>query len=188
MNHTQRSTKNSSPERSRISLRKPVAADGHTVAQLIAACPPLDQNSVYCNLLQCADFADTCILAERDNQAVGWISGYRPPARPDTLFVWQVAVHADARGCGLAGRMLDDLLSRPDCDAVEQLQTTITADNEGSFALFRSFAKRAGAQFNEAPGFDKTIHFHGEHDSERLITIGPLANKASMQSGSRSAA
>lgn len=188
MKSTRSSTDNSTSDSSRITFRKPEAADGYAVAQLIAACPPLDQNSVYCNLLQCADFADTCILAERDDKVVGWISGYRPPGEPDTLFVWQVAVHADARGCGLAGRMLEALLQRPGAESVKRMKTTITADNKGSFALFRSFAKRAGARFDEAAGFDKTTHFHGKHDSERLITIGPLANKAFSQSDSRSAA
>ncbi|MCB1845761.1 MAG: GNAT family N-acetyltransferase, partial [Halioglobus sp.] len=96
------------------------------------------------------------------------------PGNEQTLFIWQVAVHEDARGSGLAGRMLNALLARPECGQVSQLQTTITPDNEGSFALFRSFAKRVNARFHEGPGFEKDTHFQGQHDSERLITIGPI--------------
>ena len=34
-------------------LRPPTAEDASRVARLIASSPPLDVNSVYCNLLQC---------------------------------------------------------------------------------------------------------------------------------------
>jgi L-2,4-diaminobutyric acid acetyltransferase len=88
--------------KARVLLRKPDATDGIRVADLVAICPPLNRNSLYCNLLQCTDFSDTCILAEKNGKAVGWISGYRPPNEPATLFIWQVAVHERARGLGLA--------------------------------------------------------------------------------------
>src|SRR3546814_7917944 len=91
----------------------PKAEDGAAISKLIAACPPLDRNSAYCNLLQCSHFADTCIVAERDGYIAGWISGYRPPSEPDRFFIWQVAVSETARGAGLAGRMIDMLLARP---------------------------------------------------------------------------
>ncbi len=159
-------------------LRKPQPSDGARIWQLIAECPPLDRNSMYCNLLQCSDFADTCILAEVQGRVVGWISAYRPPGDNDTLFVWQVAVHEDARGMGLARTMLARLLERRNCSSVDYLKTTITPDNEASRALFQSFADQQDAPLQESPGFDEDVHFRGRHDSERLITIGPLAQQA----------
>lgn len=159
-------------------LRKPRARDGVLVADLIADCPPLDQNSLYCNLLQCTDFSDTCILAEREGVALGWISGYRLPDRPSTLFIWQVAVHREARGLGLARKMLLALLERPELADVNYLRTTITPDNDASRALFRSIAKRTNTALRETEGFDLDEHFRGRHDSERLITIGPMPRKA----------
>lgn len=164
-----------SPERrATLTFRAPEAEDGARVHDLVAACPPLDQNSMYCNLLQCTDFADTCILAEQGDQLVGWISGYRPPAEPATLFVWQVAVHESARGTGLAGKLLMALLERPSEQPIRFIKTTVTPDNEASRALFRSIARRANAPMREQSGFDKNAHFRGRHDSERLIIIGPI--------------
>jgi L-2,4-diaminobutyric acid acetyltransferase len=153
-------------------LRKPGPRDGARVWDLVAACPPLDQNSVYCNVLQCTDFADTCILAEQGDDLVGWISGYRPPAEPTALFVWQVAVHERARGTGLGGKMLMALLER--VPGVSYIKTTVTPDNDASRALFRSVARRSDAPIREAAGFEKETHFRGRHDSERLIVIGPI--------------
>lgn len=157
-----------------ISLRRPVSTDGARIWRLVAACPPLDRNSMYCNLLQCRDFARTSVLAEMDGEAVGWVSGYRRPDDPSTLFVWQVAVHERARGLGLARRMLLELLGREELRGVVRLQTTITPGNDASHGLFRSIAERQNAAVTESACFDEDRHFEGRHASERLITIGPL--------------
>jgi len=84
-----------------ITLRMPNGTDGSDVWALVRECQPLDENSMYCYLIQCDHFAETCVLAEMNGQPVGWISGYLRPDAPDTLFVWQVAVSAAARGKGL---------------------------------------------------------------------------------------
>ncbi len=147
-------------------LRRPRAEDGPRVTRLIAASPPLDTNSAYCNLLQCSDFGDTCVVAERAGEVLGWISGYRSPASPERLFVWQVAVHVDARGEGLALRMLDELVERPASAGATLLTTTITEDNDASWRLFRAFARRRGTSLTKAPRFERDAHFAGAHDTE----------------------
>lgn len=170
----QNATDIADPASRELRLRAPVAADGPRVTRLIAECPPLDTNSAYCNLLQCSDFADTSILAERDGELLGWISGYRPPSAPDTLFIWQVAVSAKARGMGLAGQMLDALVKRPGLVGATALTTTITADNAASWALFEAFARRHGATLTRAPRFERDEHFGGAHDTEWEARIAPL--------------
>ena len=156
----------------------PGADDGPDVHALIAACPPLDQNSVYCNLLQCTHFADTCVAVKRDGRLVGWVSGHRPPNEPDVLFVWQVAVASEARGLGLAGRMIAHILERPACEGVSRIKTTITPDNAASWGLFKGFARKLSAPPNEAPWFLKDQHFPPGHDTEHLVTIGPFERDA----------
>src|SRR5690625_5487399 len=71
-------------------FRKPSAKDGYPLHELVAASPPLDPNSAYCNLLQCTHFADTAVAVLQDDQLVGFVSGYLLPNQPSTLFVWQV--------------------------------------------------------------------------------------------------
>lgn len=144
------------------------------VHRLIAACPPLDGNSAYCNLLQCSDFADTCVIAERGGALLGWISAYRPPSAQERLFIWQVAVHADARGTGLGGRMLDTLLARPAFAGTTMLTTTVGADNAASWGLFEAFARRHGATLTRTPRFERDAHFDGAHETEWEARIAPL--------------
>ncbi|MCB1671946.1 MAG: diaminobutyrate acetyltransferase [Gammaproteobacteria bacterium] len=157
-----------------VELRKPVSTDGARVHSLVSQCPPLDTNSVYCNLLQCSHFAETSIAAELDGEVAGFISAYRKPQQPDTLFVWQVAVGDRARGQGLASRMLFELLQRSSCQGVRWLETTITEANQASWALFRSLAGKLAAELNSSVMFDRETHFGDAHESELLVRIGPL--------------
>ena len=157
-----------------IGFRRPIAADGPAITALIAACPPLDRNSRYCNLLQCEHFADHCVIAEKAGRIVGWVSGYRPPSDPAAFFVWQVAVSAEGRGKQLASRMIADLLTRPAQDGVTHMITKITADNQASWGLFRSLARKWNAELERSALFERETHFAGAHATEYLARIGPL--------------
>lgn len=155
-------------------FRKPSAEDGYPLHELVTASPPLDPNSVYCNLLQCSHFADTAVAVLQDDQLVGFVSGYLLPNQPSTLFVWQVVIAEQARGKGLAKRMLKHLLARPGCQGVRNLETTITPDNEASWALFRSLARDLNTELNSRLHFERSAHFGGKHDDEHLLTLGPF--------------
>jgi diaminobutyrate acetyltransferase len=112
---------------------------------------------------------------------MGWISAYRPPARPHELFVWQVAVSKEARGQGLGGRMLDSLLARPAARGVTAITTTVTPNNDASLAMFRSLARRRDAPLERSPRFDERIHFADAHATEWEIRIGPFPSQPAHQ-------
>lgn len=158
-----------------VALRRPTDGDGLPLHELVARCQPLDTNSVYCNLLQCSDFADTAIAAEdAQGQLVGFISGYRPPSRPDTLFVWQVAVDASMRGQGLALRMLMALTERVARQGVRFMETTISPDNAASQALFKRAFAQLEADYSTRTLFSRAEHFAGKHEDEVLYRAGPF--------------
>lgn len=158
-------------------MREPNAGDGLPLHKLVQDCPPLDTNSVYCNLLQCAHFHETSVVAESPEGMVGFISGYIIPSQPDTLFIWQVAIGEAARGLGLATRMLRHILHRPSCESVDWLETTVTEANQASLALFRGLARKLQTKLTSEILFDCTKHFGGTHDSEHLLRIGPLNHR-----------
>ncbi|WP_221892316.1 diaminobutyrate acetyltransferase [Teredinibacter haidensis] len=162
------------PSSQNIKFRIPVLEDGMSVFRLIQRCPPLDTNSSYCNLLQCGHFSSTSVAADLDGELVGFISGYLVPERPGILFIWQVAVDERARGLGLVSQMLAHMLNRSSCRGIRHLETTITKDNKPSWGLFKSLAKRLGADIQSSSWLDKQAHFDGQHDSESLVRIGPF--------------
>lgn len=154
-----------------LALRTPASEDASSVFKLVAACSPLDSNSMYCNLLQCSHFSSTSIAAFHQDELVGFISGYLIPERPDTLFIWQVAVGKQARGQGLATRMLREIYQRPFCQNVRHLETTITESNQASWALFQSLAKKLHTPLQKSVMFDQEKHFDNQHDTELLVRI-----------------
>jgi len=157
-----------------VVYRPPSALDGAAVFRLVEQCPPLDTNSMYCNLLQCSHFSSTSVAAEYQGELAGFISGYILPERPDCLFVWQVAVSDKVRGKGVATGMLKAILARPQCAAVSYLETTITASNQASWALFEGLAAKCQTGLEKSVMFDRDEHLGGEHDSEQLVRIGPF--------------
>lgn len=159
----------------RVTLRQPVAEDGAALHALIGSCPPLDANSMYCNLLQCTHFAATSVVADVDGEVLAAVTGYLIPERENTLFVWQVAVSEAVRGCGMGRRMLGEILARAECKAVTHIETTVTASNAASWALFEGFARREGVPLHRSDKFEQSIHFNNQHPSEILARIGPLA-------------
>ncbi len=159
-----------------IKFTKPTPQDGHSVTQLVKNCPPLDTNSSYCNLLQCTHFSETSIIAKKETATIGFISGYQIPNAPHRLFIWQVAVSEEARGMGLASKMVTNLLERLNSshNTIEYIETTITKSNEASWALFTRLSETLNAPLADKIFFDKELHFSGEHDSEHLVQIGPI--------------
>jgi len=156
-------------------IRIPAATDGVAVHNLIRNSAFLDDNSLYCYLLVCSHFARTSAIAHFQDDVVGVISGYIIPERPDTLFIWQVAVDVRMRRRGLARAMLDHILQGDACSQqVRYIETTVTADNAASRRLFSSLAEHLDCRIDERPGFDRREHFLNLHDSEPLLRIGPF--------------
>lgn len=164
------SKKSDKPRNRKPLLRKPDARDGAAIWELVKSCKPLDENSMYCNLVQSDHFRDTCVVAEVEGEIVGWISGHMIPDQ-DALFVWQVAVSPRARGLGLGSEMLRSLIQREACAEANDLKTTITKTNEASWAMFRAFARSIGGELADEPHFHRDTHFEGQHATEHMVTI-----------------
>lgn len=152
-------------------FRPPTPTDGAAIWRLARDTGVLDLNSSYAYLMWCRDFAATSVVAEIDGELAGFITGYTRPSSPGALMIWQVAADARFRGRGLAKNMLDHLtdLVRP-----ETLETTITADNAASIALFTGFASRRDATCRRTPLFTADL-YPDDHDTEYLYEIGPLS-------------
>lgn len=157
-----------------LAFRHPEVVDGLAIWRLLDEVGTLDSNSTYAYLMVCRDFADTSMVAELDGRIVAFVTGYRPPRSPETLFVWQIGVAPQVRGRGLGGRLLDRLLRAEACSKVGFLETNVTPSNQASRALFEGFAWRLGAPIVEFEGFDGSLFPERSHEPERLLRIGPI--------------
>lgn len=155
-------------------LRRPVVADGPGVWHMVRG-SSLDTNSPYAYFMMFRYFPDTCVVAEHGGHVVGFMTGFRPPAAPDTLFVWQIGVAPAARGQGLAGALLDEVLGRPEQAQVRWLEATVAHSNAASLKLFHGLAGRLGAAVTESPCFPEQLFPSDVHEAEMLLRIGPFA-------------
>lgn len=165
-----------------LTLRPPAVADGTELWRLAQGSAVLDVNSAYAYALWCRDFAATSIVAEVRSPAstdratiAGFVTGFRRPSAPETLFVWQVAVDPEFRGHGVAAELLVRLVDRLRLSGVRRLEATVAPGNLASISLFRSVARRLGAEcIHPAPGgFDRDDLPEG-HDPEPLLVIREL--------------
>lgn len=159
-----------------ITIREPKIDDTGDVYDLIGRCAPLDQNSIYCNMLQVYHFKQTSTVAEGpDGKVWGFVSGYSVPERPRTLFVWQVAVSQKARGMGLGKEMIYDIFRRN--NDLFYIQATVNRENGPSWGMFKKISKDLDSEINLKLLLTKEEHFADEQDDEILIEIGPINPK-----------
>lgn len=159
-----------------IEIRTPTVEDGAGMWALAKGTGVLDLNTPYAYILWARDFAPTSVVSLVDGQLAGFISGYIRPDAPQTLFIWQVGVDSAFRGRGLAKKMLFDVVAR---SGASRLETTITADNEASIALFTALARHHGTEITRRDLFGTDLFPPAsasgeEHAAEDLYTVEPL--------------
>ena len=152
-------------------MRPTRLGDGAAMWQFIDEHGGIEQNTAYAYLVLADDFSESCIVVEEDDVLAGFVLGYRPPPRPDTLFVWQVAVAPSHRGQGLARRMIIELLDRMDAS---YLEATVTPSNTASRRLFRSVAEARGTNCDVSEYLTEDHFPGGGHEAEEKFRIGPL--------------
>lgn len=163
--------------KSLVQLRKPTEEDGAKIWQFIQNTGNLDLNSAYCYLMLCKFFPDTCVVAEKNEQIVGFVSAFRQPDAEDVIFVWQVAVASSQRGKGLATSLVKELLQRKACADVRFLEATVSPSNVPSQSLFKGLARffRTNCEITEC---FSSKHFPvSGHEEEWIYRVGPFEIK-----------
>jgi L-2,4-diaminobutyric acid acetyltransferase len=154
-------------------MRPTRLGDGARMWQFVADHGGLELNTAYAYLVLADDFTDTCVVAEDGEVLAGFVLGYRPPTRPDTLFVWQVGVAPSHRGQGLARRMILELLER-NAPEVTHLESTVTPSNTASRRLFRSVAEARGTTCDVTEYLTEDHFPEAGHEAEEKFRIGPF--------------
>lgn len=148
--------------------------DGGEIWKLIKNTRVLDLNSAYYYLILCKYFKNTCVVAENNQQIVGFVSAFFHPENPNVLFVWQVAVDEAQKGKGIASSLLEELLNREECANIYYLETTISPSNKASKALFNKLARKLETSMNETESISTEIFPNENHESEQTYQIGPI--------------
>ena len=157
-----------------ILIRYTNLADGQEIWRMVNDSGVLDPNSVYCYLLLCEHFNKTCLVAEKGGKLIGFVTAYILPNDNNILFIWQIGTVAEARGQGIAKKLILELLSSKDCKNINTLQATISTPNTASMALFKSIARQLKTHIDEREFFTTTLFPDKQHEQENLVTVGPF--------------
>lgn len=155
-------------------IRPAELADGAAIWRLVSESETLDTNSCYMYLLLCSDFVDTCLVSYDGDQLAGFVVGYVPPRRDDTVFVWQIGVGIPYRRQGLGRQLLSRFVERAVARGVRYLEATVTPGNHASQQLFRSLAHSRDWELTETRRLEAHHFADSHHEEEHLFRIGPL--------------
>lgn len=157
-----------------IHYSTPDRTDGKNMWQLVQK-TTLDKNSVYKYIMFSSYFTDTCVVAKNDQELIGFITGFIPPDKPDTVFVWQIGVDPDFSGKGVGSSLLEQLITQVKDKDILFLEATITPSNQASRALFKKFAAKHDAQCQiESFLVSELFPDLDLYEEEELFRIGPL--------------
>ncbi|RED89195.1 diaminobutyrate acetyltransferase [Cohnella phaseoli] len=158
--------------------RIPKQEDGPQIWQMVKDSRILDLNSTYFYLTMSRWFSESCRVAvdAESGNLIGFVIGFLQPERPDTLFIWQIAVDARYRGRKIARKLLDEVAERSDIRFVE---TTIAPSNFASRSLFLKWAlsRESSAVLCSGSGFSEDSFPGNVHEREDLYRIGPLGER-----------
>ncbi len=157
----------------KVVLRMPREDDGARIWELARGISVLDLNSAYSYLMLCKYFPDTCVVAEHKDQIIGFVTAFRLPKQPDTIFVWQVGVSADQRGNGIGKALLKELIGRQMRKGVDYLEATVSPSNLPSQSLFRALAQDLNTDCVIKECFSAEL-FPVPHEPEWTFRIGPF--------------
>lgn len=154
-------------------IRHPTREDAPAVWRMVQESKVLDPNSLYAYVALFEHFSSTCAVAIVADRVAGFVTGYRLPERPEVHFVWQVGVHPDSRGSGLATALILWVLGEGARTPARFLEATVTPSNRASQSLFHGVARRLRTDCVVLPGFSKELLGEG-HEPEELYHIGPI--------------
>lgn len=160
--------------RTNFQFKKPAKENGAAVWELVKDTGVLDLNSSYSYIMWCEIFSKTSVVAEMEGETVGFISGFTHPERPDTLFIWQVAVDEAARGQGLATKMLFHLLQREHPQDIQYIEATVSPSNTPSNHLFWGLSRKLDCNCMISDYILSENFPEQNHEDELLFRIGPI--------------
>ncbi|MFD2670011.1 diaminobutyrate acetyltransferase [Marinicrinis sediminis] len=159
-----------------IQFRAPRAEDGAKIWGLVKETGVLDVNSPYSYMMLGEFFSDTCAVAEVDGEVAGFVSGFIPPEKEDTLFVWQIAVDNKQQGKGIATSLIEEVVNRPDHHNLQYVEATISPSNQPSTRLFHRLSRQWNTEIQTESCFPADYFPEGQqHEEENMYRVGPIS-------------
>jgi diaminobutyrate acetyltransferase len=170
-----------------IEIRAPRSRDLRGIVTLVRACEPfLTAHSSYIYWMMLRVCCETCAVAERDGEIVGWWSII--PATSRKYFIHQMAIAPGMRRQGLGRAIASHLLTKlKQRHAAFELEFTVDRKNGASVNLVKAIAKDAGMQLLKTPevvplleeGCDEELYLMRSAELMPSLGVGDAGNPES---------
>ncbi|KNY26152.1 GNAT family N-acetyltransferase [Pseudobacteroides cellulosolvens] len=125
-----------------MNLRDIKEGDAGQILELVKICGPyVAPYNVYAYWILENYYSSTCKVVEDLNRIIGYVSGM-PSVDKGTLFIWQICVHNDYRGKGVATLLLDSLFKKAKEYMFEKIELSISESNYASQKLFKNYSEK----------------------------------------------
>lgn len=132
-----------------MTVRKLRESDASQILDLVKECGPyVVPYNVYAYWILENYYSSTCMVVEDNNRVIGFVSSM-PSMDKGLLFIWQICVHKDYRGKGVAALLLDSLFMAAKEHGFVKLELSISEGNNASMNLFRSFSEKNNLMMHE---------------------------------------
>ncbi|WP_165390161.1 GNAT family N-acetyltransferase [Thalassococcus sp. S3] len=156
-----------------VRFQSPDLAHTRSIIELVSDTPWLDSNSEYAYALWCTHFAENSVVALRDNEVIGFLTGFRSPRRPETYFLWQTATKPRHGVAGLGVDMIAYAAEREISRGADQIEASVDEKNKAIRLLMKSLAKRLDGRIEEELLFPGSLLAGAgdDHHDETLMRI-----------------
>lgn len=115
---------------SNIKFQSPDLSHTREIISLVSSTPRLDQNSEYLYALWCSHFSKHSIIAIRDREVIGFLTGFRSPRYPETYFLWQTATKPRHGVSGLGVDMIEHAVRREIKTGATKIEASVDNENK----------------------------------------------------------
>ncbi|WP_299704755.1 diaminobutyrate acetyltransferase [uncultured Tateyamaria sp.] len=153
-----------------VRFQSPNLVHAPSIIELVNETPSLDSNSEYAYALWCTHFAEQSVVALRDDEVIGFLTGFRSPGRPDTYFLWQTATKPRHGVAGLGVDMIDYAVRREIKRGASRIEASVDDQNKAIRLLMKSLAKRLKGRIEEELLFPGSL-LAGQRDAHHDETL-----------------
>ncbi len=157
----------------KLHMRPPRKEDAAEIKSMLKPyIPYVGTNPVYTYLLICEHFSQTStVVANEADEIVAFTSGFQPPEKPGTLFIWEVAVKKGYHGNNLYIRMIRELCHRI---TPNYLEATVNPSNKSSQKRLKQIAEMFDCEITSDTVFPSDYFCDDKHEDEVLYRLGPI--------------
>ena len=119
-----------------INIRNPKESEFEKIYNFVSRCKPLESYGDHFYRIMLRYFNNTCLIAEEENNILGFILGVISQTDPKSYFLWQIGVNPEVQGQGIGRKMLEHIEIELKRKNINRIELTIDPENKASQKLF----------------------------------------------------